>query len=93
MTGIGSTIRILRMVGIKQNSKRISLSPEDVDIDTKEKKLSVISSIEGSEKNIKTIVDAVEQFFTNLLVEIDDWNMKVAVSSEQNKKDLKRSTK
>ena len=81
------------MVGIKQNSKRIILSPEDVDIDTKEKILSVISSIEGSEKNIKTIVDAVEQFFTNLLVEIDDWNMKVAVSSEQNKKDLKRSTK
>ena len=81
------------MVGIKQNSKRIILSPEDVDIDTKEKILSVISSIEGSEKNIKTIVDAVEQFFTNLHVEIDDWNMKVAVSSEQNKKDLKRSTK
>jgi len=54
-------------------------------MDTKEKILSVISSIEGSGKNIKTIVVAVEQFFTNLHVEIEDWK----ISTDENEEKIK----
>ncbi len=51
-------------------------------MDTKDKILSVISSIEGNEKNIKTIVDAIEQFFSTLRVEIEDWKISMDESPD-----------
>ncbi len=51
-------------------------------MDTKEKILSVISSIGENEKNIKTIVDAVEQFFNNVHVEIEDWKISMDESPD-----------
>ncbi len=51
-------------------------------MDTKDKILSVISSIEGNEKSVKTIIDAIEQFFSNLHVEIEDWKISMDESPD-----------
>ncbi len=41
----------------------------------KEKVFSTIHTIEGKKENVETIMNAIEQFFENLEVEVEDWKV------------------
>jgi len=42
---------------------------------SKEKIISTLHTIEGKKENISMILDAIEQFFENLHVEVEDWKI------------------
>jgi anaerobic ribonucleoside-triphosphate reductase len=75
MDNTSSRARILIQINIEKPGEKVNMSD-------KEKIVSALHLINGIKENVEKIVESVDKFFKNLLLEIEDWKFSMEEFSD-----------